>query len=62
MRFIYCNSWYAVDWITGYGATTFPALTESFTIEKNATLARYEAERLKEVVDGLVKGLEEYFI
>lgn len=42
---------------TGYGATTFPALTEAFTIEKNGTLARYEAERLRSMIDDLAKGL-----
>jgi len=41
----------------GYGATTFPALTEAFTIEKNGTLAEYETERLKSLIDGIVKGL-----
>jgi len=37
----------------GYGATTFPALTESFTIERNTTLAKYEADRLKGLIDKL---------
>ncbi|KAG6904041.1 hypothetical protein DXG01_013002, partial [Tephrocybe rancida] len=30
----------------GYGATTFPALTEALAFDKNVTLAAYEAERL----------------
>ncbi|PPQ63412.1 hypothetical protein CVT24_004922 [Panaeolus cyanescens] len=30
----------------GYGATTFPALTEAITIEKDEKLAEYEANRL----------------
>nr|VWO99261.1 Trehalose synthase/amylase TreS (EC (EC (Maltose alpha-D-glucosyltransferase) (MTase) [Ganoderma boninense] len=37
----------------GYGATTFPALTEAITIENNATLAEYEAERLQKLVEKL---------
>lgn len=43
----------------GYGATTFPALTEAFTIERNGTLAEYETLRLKELIEGIVGGLEE---
>ena len=31
-------------YLIGYGATTFPALTESLTIEKNVTLAQEEAK------------------
>ncbi|KAH7104350.1 Zn-dependent exopeptidase [Auriculariales sp. MPI-PUGE-AT-0066] len=34
----------------GYGATTFPALTEAITIEKNATLVEIEAGRLTEQI------------
>ncbi|KAM0789818.1 hypothetical protein ACM66B_006668 [Microbotryomycetes sp. NB124-2] len=30
----------------GYGATTFPGLTESLTLDKNTTSARYEVKRL----------------
>jgi len=41
----------------GYGATTFPALTESMTIEKNASLASYEAGRLVYLIDELAKEL-----
>ncbi|KAL4247046.1 peptidase M28 family protein [Abortiporus biennis] len=37
----------------GYGATTFPALTEALTIEKNLTLAHYEADRLTDLIDTL---------
>ena len=40
---------------SGYGATTFPALTEAFTIEKNSTLAEYETKRLQEIVEGLAE-------
>ncbi|TCD69886.1 hypothetical protein EIP91_005963 [Steccherinum ochraceum] len=42
----------------GYGATTFPALTESFTIERNTTLAKYEADRLKGLIDKLADGIK----
>lgn len=41
----------------GYGATTFPALTEAITIEKNATLVREEAKRLKKVIEKLVETI-----
>ncbi|KZT12731.1 Zn-dependent exopeptidase [Laetiporus sulphureus 93-53] len=37
----------------GYGATTLPALTEAITFEANATLAQYEVERLKGLIDHL---------
>ena len=39
--------------LLGYGATTFPALTESLTIEKNASLAQHEAERLTDLLTRL---------
>ncbi|GJE84372.1 Zn-dependent exopeptidase [Phanerochaete sordida] len=42
----------------GYGATTLPALTESFTIEHNATLAKYEIKRLRKLVDKLAHKIE----
>ncbi|KZT29237.1 Zn-dependent exopeptidase [Neolentinus lepideus HHB14362 ss-1] len=42
----------------GYGATTLPALTESITIENNARMAKYEAIRLKELIDGLTAKLK----
>uniref|UniRef100_A0A8H7Y1D9 Zn-dependent exopeptidase n=1 Tax=Psilocybe cubensis TaxID=181762 RepID=A0A8H7Y1D9_PSICU len=38
----------------GYGATTFPGLTEAITFEKNATLAQSEADRLQELIDRIV--------
>ena len=44
--------------ILGYGATTLPALTESITIEKNATLAAEEAKRLEDLVDKLTELLK----
>ena len=43
---------------TGYGATTFPALTEAFTIEKNATMAQYEAKRLQELIEKLAHEIK----
>lgn len=43
---------------SGYGATTLPALTESITIEKNATLAVDEAKRLEDLVDKLTEVLK----
>ncbi|KAI0747310.1 Zn-dependent exopeptidase [Irpex lacteus] len=42
----------------GYGATTLPALTESFTIEKNATLAKYEVKRLETLFNALAKEIK----
>ncbi|KAH9899708.1 Zn-dependent exopeptidase [Cubamyces lactineus] len=42
----------------GYGATTFPALTEAFTIEKNATMAQYEAKRLQELIEKLAHEIK----
>ncbi|KAG7440790.1 Zn-dependent exopeptidase [Guyanagaster necrorhizus] len=42
----------------GYGATTLPALTESITIDGNATLAKYEAARLKDLLDNLVEKIK----
>ncbi|EPQ59132.1 Zn-dependent exopeptidase [Gloeophyllum trabeum ATCC 11539] len=42
----------------GYGATTLPALTESITIDNNSTLAKYEAMRLKELIDGLTAKMK----
>jgi len=42
----------------GYGATTFPGLTEAFTIEKDAELAKFEAERLVELIEGAAQGLK----
>ncbi|KAJ4474266.1 Zn-dependent exopeptidase [Lentinula aciculospora] len=41
----------------GYGATTLPALTESITLDKNSTLAKYEAGRLQTLVDKLVETI-----
>lgn len=39
----------------GYGATTFPALSEAITIEKNRAQAVHEAERLKVMIDALAE-------
>ncbi|KAJ2931755.1 hypothetical protein H1R20_g5499, partial [Candolleomyces eurysporus] len=41
----------------GYGATTFPALTEAITIEGDLTLVKYEAERLTHLIDRLAVTL-----
>ncbi|TDL29247.1 Zn-dependent exopeptidase [Rickenella mellea] len=41
----------------GYGATTFPGLTEALTYEKNVTLAQYEAGRLQKVIEQLAREL-----
>jgi len=41
----------------GYGATTFPALTESITIEHNATQAEHEVKRLEDLVNGIIKSI-----
>jgi hypothetical protein len=40
----------------GYGATTFPALTEAVDAN-NSTLAQYEASRLADVIHHLTKAL-----
>ncbi|KAI0268104.1 hypothetical protein BC834DRAFT_952323 [Gloeopeniophorella convolvens] len=41
----------------GYGATTLPALTEAITIEKNTTLANYEAGRLTSAIEKIAAAL-----
>ncbi|KAN0132552.1 hypothetical protein V8E53_009568 [Lactarius tabidus] len=41
----------------GYGATTFPGLTEAITIERNITLANSEATRLTEAVEKITAAL-----
>lgn len=41
----------------GYGATTFPGITEALTMDKNATTAAYEAGRLKVLIDDLVETI-----
>ena len=42
----------------GYGATTFPAITEALTIDKNATLAQQEADRLSKLIHELIKTIK----
>lgn len=42
----------------GYGATTFPGLTEAFTVDKNATLAQLEAKRLQHLIDALAETVK----
>ncbi|PFH51392.1 hypothetical protein AMATHDRAFT_3053 [Amanita thiersii Skay4041] len=39
----------------GYGATTFPALTEALAVDKNAISAQYEADRLTELLNRLTQ-------
>jgi len=41
----------------GYGATTLPALTESLTLDKNSTLAKYETARLNCLIKRLVQEI-----
>lgn len=48
------------NWIVmvqGYGATTFPALTEAIILDKNPALAAYEAQRLSELLLKLAERL-----
>lgn len=49
-EFVFC--------LSGYGATTFPALTESLTYDKNATLAKAEAKRLQKLIDDLAEEIK----
>ncbi|KZP30985.1 hypothetical protein FIBSPDRAFT_850013, partial [Athelia psychrophila] len=35
----------------GYGATTMPRVTEALSLEKNVTLAEYEADRLAQKIE-----------
>ncbi|GJJ12820.1 hypothetical protein Clacol_007065 [Clathrus columnatus] len=41
----------------GYGATTFPSLTESITLDKNAPLAKVEVERLSKMIKKLAERI-----
>ncbi|KAJ9116408.1 hypothetical protein QFC22_004850 [Naganishia vaughanmartiniae] len=41
----------------GYGATTFPALTEALTIEKSTSLAQKEADELAEMIGKMAERL-----
>ncbi|BEJ14845.1 hypothetical protein CspHIS471_0406120 [Cutaneotrichosporon sp. HIS471] len=41
----------------GYGATTFPALTEAITIEKDEELARKEAQELTDMISAMAERL-----
>lgn len=43
---------------SGYGATTFPALTEAITFENNSTLAQDEATRLQVLIDKIAKTIK----
>ncbi|KAJ3747714.1 Zn-dependent exopeptidase [Lentinula detonsa] len=42
----------------GYGATTFPALTEAIVIEKNMKEAVLESRRLVELLKGMIENLK----
>ncbi|KAG6821633.1 hypothetical protein H0H93_000142 [Arthromyces matolae] len=42
----------------GYGATTFPALTEALEIDRNVTLAAYETERLAVLLERLAETIK----
>ncbi|KAF9478208.1 Zn-dependent exopeptidase [Pholiota conissans] len=42
----------------GYGATTFPGLTEAITFEKNVTLIHHEANRLEVLLKALATAIE----
>ncbi|PSR93735.1 hypothetical protein PHLCEN_2v4630 [Hermanssonia centrifuga] len=42
----------------GYGATTLPALTESFTIDHDEKLAKHEVKRLKKLIDELAEEIK----
>ena len=44
--------------LLGYGATTFPGLTEALVFDKNVTLAQEEADRLQSWIDALAKDLK----
>jgi N-acetylated-alpha-linked acidic dipeptidase len=44
--------------LSRYGATTLPGLTEAITIEKNVTLAAHEADRLTTLITKLAKTIE----
>ena len=46
MRGICCGGYDADTHPIGYGATTFPALTEAITFEEDEDRAAYEAARL----------------
>ncbi|KAJ4494602.1 hypothetical protein C8J55DRAFT_497082 [Lentinula edodes] len=41
----------------GYGATTFPALTEAITIDKNLTAAMFESGRLVKLLEQMIESL-----
>ncbi|KAJ3919944.1 hypothetical protein F5877DRAFT_39116, partial [Lentinula edodes] len=41
----------------GYGATTFPALTEAITIDKNLTAAIFESGRLVKLLEQMIESL-----
>ncbi|GLB33889.1 putative vacuolar protein sorting-associated protein 70 [Lyophyllum shimeji] len=42
----------------GYGATTFPALTEALVFDQNTTLAQYEVDRLAQLLKKLAHEIQ----
>lgn len=44
--------------VTGYGATTFPGLTEAILYEKNVTLVNEEAKRLEVLIGELATVID----
>jgi len=44
--------------LLGYGATTFPGLTEAIVYDKNSTRAQYEAKRLEDMINVLAKKIK----
>lgn len=53
-----CSKKPLIFFVKGYGATTFPTLTEAITIEHNATLATLEMERLVQLLRTLAQKLD----
>ena len=43
--------------LTGYGATTLPGITEAITMDRDADAAGREAERLRLCIDNLTQRL-----
>ena len=48
----------SVFYLLGYGATTFPGLTEAIMFEKNSTLAQDEVTRLQVLIDNIAKMIK----
>lgn len=43
--------------LSGYGATTFPGITEAITMDEDALAASREVERLRLLIDGLTERI-----